>query len=691
MKTDVPGRVRNVSLPASRPLLPVMEAIINSIQAIEDAKEPNGAIVIRVFRETSPSLLDEDKGSREIVAFEVLDNGIGFTDENFAAFETSDTTYKADRGGKGIGRFVWLVAFDEVEIQSTYQLDTSWKRRSFKFLPNEDGIASPHTVDSPTHKRETKVRLRGYKERFRAVAPKKLDTIGVHVVEHCLEYLIRPNPPALTLVDDATAEQLDLNQLFEKEMAANAKSVPFKVSDLTFNILHVKLYSTHIKDHLLHYCANNRVVKSEKLAGRVPDLARRLVDHDGREFVYAGYLDSTLLDTTVNQERTDFSITSEDNLDMFPGPTWTDIGEGAMAEAKHYLAPFTTPIRKQKEDRVQRFVATEAPMYRPILPYVEKELGLLDPDINDDDLDLTLYKAYQGLQVELRIKGTELLNAQQTTHVDFDTFAKQFEEYFKKVDDVNKADLARYVFHRRLVLEFLQRLLGVQSDGKYALEHQVHSLIFPMGATSDEVPFERHNLWLLDERLAYHKYLASDKALTATTPLISSSKKELDLIVFDKACAFASTTDEPFQTITIVEFKRPMRKHYPENDNPFDQILEYIDEIRSGKARTADGRDVPVSEGVHFYCYIVADKTENLERQAYKAELEKTPDSQGFFGYKKHYRAYIEFVSYSKLLTDARQRNRVFFDKLGLPAILPMHEQSPAGAGDVTVCLDDRK
>src|SRR5262245_28101103 len=100
MKIDVPGRVRNISLPASRPLLPLFEAIINSIQAIEDAKQQSGAITIEVIRDTSATLLEIDKGSRDIVGFIVTDDGIGFDDENFSAFQTSDTTYKAERGGK---------------------------------------------------------------------------------------------------------------------------------------------------------------------------------------------------------------------------------------------------------------------------------------------------------------------------------------------------------------------------------------------------------------------------------------------------------------------------------------------------------------------------------------------------------------------------------------------------------------
>lgn len=33
----------------------------------------------------------------------------------------SDSTYKAKIGGKGVGRFPWLKAFEKVEIQSVYK------------------------------------------------------------------------------------------------------------------------------------------------------------------------------------------------------------------------------------------------------------------------------------------------------------------------------------------------------------------------------------------------------------------------------------------------------------------------------------------------------------------------------------------------------------------------------------------
>jgi signal transduction histidine kinase len=108
MNTDVAGRVRNVQLPTTKPLLPLFEAIINSIHAIEDAHESNGRIDVEVFRDPKSLFLDSDRSQADIIGFQVKDNGIGFDDPNFEAFTTADTTYKVNRGGKGsVGSCGW--------------------------------------------------------------------------------------------------------------------------------------------------------------------------------------------------------------------------------------------------------------------------------------------------------------------------------------------------------------------------------------------------------------------------------------------------------------------------------------------------------------------------------------------------------------------------------------------------------
>lgn len=665
MLLDIRGRIRNVNLPTSRPLMPLFEAVVNSIQAIEESGR-EGTIHIRILRDQNPTLAEIDKSSRDIVGFEVEDDGIGFNEDNFKAFSTSDTTYKADRGGKGVGRFVWLVAFDEVEVESTFLSPEGLMTRRFRFVPRGEGIEQKGISAASESRERTIVRLLGFKDRFKEVAPKKLDTIGAYLVEHCLEYLIRPQHANMILADSYSGEVISLNDLFEKEMSHNASGQKFKAGGYQFDILHVKLYSSHIKEHSLHFCANSRVVKSEKLLGKIPNLAKALQDESGKEFTYAAYLDSKILDDTVNQERTDFSLSSEEGSLFESDFTWSSLRSATCEQISGFLKPFTLSILRQKRQRLDRFVATDGPMYRPILKHIEKDLALLDPEIDDGELDLKLYKAFHSLQERLRAEGKKLLDRDDSDS-EFETYTEQFSDYFNTIGDVNQSDLARYVFDRKLVIQFLQKLLCVMPDGKHALEDRVHRLIFPMGKTSDDVPFERHNLWLLDERLAYHQYLASDKQLRKTEPLVNDCKKELDLIVFDKACAFTDVTMGPFQAITIIEFKRPMRTAYSEDENPFKQVLDYIEEIRTGKALTPDGRPIPISSGVHFYCYIVADKTNALTSHAKYAELEETPDGQGFFGYKKGYRAYIEFVSYTKLLDGAKQRNHAFFEKLGLP------------------------
>lgn len=139
MKTNVLGRVKNLRLASSKPLLPLYEAIINSIQAIEDANEKNGRIQV-VFDRDKTLFSTEDRTLGDITTFEITDNGIGFTDANYESFLTSDTTYKASKGGKGVGRFMWLIAFEHAEITSTYGTDGDFITRSFRFAPTEEGI-----------------------------------------------------------------------------------------------------------------------------------------------------------------------------------------------------------------------------------------------------------------------------------------------------------------------------------------------------------------------------------------------------------------------------------------------------------------------------------------------------------------------------------------------------------------------
>jgi len=668
MLTNVKGKVQNTDVPVSKPLLPLFEAITNSLQSIEDAGRSPGRIDVTILRERQKQLSDDDRAFAEIVGFRVTDDGIGFTDTNYQAFNESETTFKADRGGKGIGRFTWLVAFSDVSISSAYNESGKNLLRVFRFVPVNDGIADASVVPTTNGHVATTIELRGFRAAYQKQCPKKPETIASYIIEHFLEFFIGPRCPDIFLHDEAGGDPLDLRQVFEHEMVSKSQPEGILVGETEFTILHVRLNSTHIKDHALHFCANHRVVYSEKLGRQIPNLTARLRDDKEQEFVYAGYVESDYLDTHASSDRTAFSITEDDSELLSSEITWTAIRKGVHEACRVFLTPFTEPVRIRKAERIQEFVRNQAPMYRPILDLIPDEANSISPDASDGEMDLHLYRGLQRIELSLKEEGQKLLNTTSGEEENVDEYRDKMKEYFEKVTKIKAADLARYVCQRKAILEFLKKQLSIADDGKYPKEDRVHNIIFPMGKTSDEVRLDEHNLWLLDERLVYHFFLASDKQLRVLVPLTNSDHSEPDIIVFDKACAFVGSEEHPFSSITIIEFKRPMRKGYTENTNPFVQVREYIDEIRAGKARTPDGRDIPILAGMPFYCFIVCDIDSTIEKQAYDFELTKTPDGQGFFGFKRQYDAYFEVISYSKMAMDAQKRNAVFFDKLGLPS-----------------------
>lgn len=663
MLLDIVGRVRNTQLPISTPLLPLYEAIINSIEAIEEANNKNGRIDIYIKRAEG---LQNKEGSilDEITGFVIKDNGLGFTDANFSYFQTSDTTYKVERGGKGVGRFLWLKAFDKVEIESVYREGDSFKKRQFAFVPEDDGIKNHSVKNIDQTERNTEIQLIGFSSKYQKYCPKRLETITAHILEYCLEYFIRPYCPQIFLHDDS--QVTNLNDNFEGEMLKK-ETMEFEIGGEKFWGIGVKLRSSYATDHFVHYCSDNRVVKSERLSGRIPNLRGKLQDGDGQGFYFAAYIESELLNLSVNSERTNF-VLPEETKDLYDDLSWKKITEAVLEQCIKVLKPFTDPIKESRIREINNYIAEKAPIYRPLIKYINEKVDNIQYDADEKQLEVEIFKVYQEVQNELKKESQTMAECEEID--DFDEYKKVSQEYFNKIIDINKSDLARYVCHRKAVLDFLQKQIEIQQDGKYSKENVIHNTIFPMGKTSDEILIDDHNLWLLDERLVYHTFLASDKPLNSVEVIECDSRKEPDLLVantYDKACAFSDSDPLSISSIVLVEFKKPMRSNYTDSDNPIKQLMNYIDDINSGKAKTTKGRYISVSsKPIPYYCFIVGDIDTTLRKFASQYNFFNTPDGQGFFGFNTNYNAYFEIVSYDKMIGDANKRNRILFDKLNL-------------------------
>jgi len=129
MNTSLKGRLRNTTLHRSQGLMPLFEAVVNSIHAIaEESTEPTyGEIAIDIVRSSQTKLDLDDKKSRRgappqepIVEIRIHDNGVGFNDDNMSSFETLDSEYKFKQGCRGVGRLLWLKACQSIAVESVF-------------------------------------------------------------------------------------------------------------------------------------------------------------------------------------------------------------------------------------------------------------------------------------------------------------------------------------------------------------------------------------------------------------------------------------------------------------------------------------------------------------------------------------------------------------------------------------------
>src|SRR5690606_7689185 len=91
-------------------------------------------------------------------------------------------------------------------------------------------------------------------------------------------------------------------------------------------------------------------------------------------------------------------------------------------------------------------------------------------------------------------------------------------EYQKFVQEQQRGVLAEYVLLRKAVIDILDRYSEYQ-DGteKHHLEEAVHKLIVPMRTDSAAMEIGDHNLWLIDDRLAFFAHFSSDRPFKSYT------------------------------------------------------------------------------------------------------------------------------------------------------------------------------
>lgn len=666
MTVNVAGQVGQIKLGQNKALWPLFETVINSIQSLEDTDIDRKEITIEALRNPSVQLRLNSDGtkSEEPSRFEqfiVTDNGNGFNEVNFKSFQEAYSQLKVKKGCKGIGRFLWLKAFEKVVISSTYQENGKWYLREFDFtLSGVSPDEAPRELKGNNYSNITRVTLTGFIARYRDAVSYSLESLAKKIIEHCLPYFIMKAVPAITLKDNR-GESFSLNDYFDKVYKDSLNQDPIDLKGRHYQLYHM-LLAQGADGHELHLCANNREVKSVDLYKKISNLekGKKLPTEDG-DVYYVGYLAGDYLDESINVERSEFEFEDLPVMGDNRGASEEEIVDAAVEMIKVYLKTDLDKVGTEKRKQIDRLVQATRPQYRLLLNKRPEVYDDIPSGLTDDKVDLELYRHQQLWEYETAKQRRDIEEKVKQNATTDSGFQPLFDEYCRNIHELSRAGLAEYVIRRKAIIDLLGKALEVEPSGSYSLESRIHSIICPMQVSSDEVKLDDMNLWLIDDRLAYHHYLASDKFLSKLPVLENGTQKRTDLIVFDAALSYTAETDD-INSITIVELKRPQRDDN-END-PVWQVLKYVRDIREGKIKKDNGRDFGDMSRVKFYCYVIGDLTPSMRDSAVGRGLRLTQDNEGYYGYNEGIGAYVEVISYNKLLKNARQRNQVFFDKL---------------------------
>ncbi len=657
LEHDLEGRVQRLPKPHSwrAALIPIFEAAMNGIHAVQESGR-RGTVGV--------DIQTGDEGNWQVA---VEDDGPGLTDRNFSAFCQLDTTHKIAMGGKGVGRLMWLSAFEEVRVSSIYSTaDGQLLRRSFDFrLNNAETIAGLEEgpFGLPGGKPGFFVRMSRPRDAYRRHYEK---LTAAQIVEAFLAHFL----PVLSLTDAVT---------LTVSVDGNRRNIGDLIREMVVRRHEAKIDDRARGDFdlLLLECAEN-VVAGEKrnnyviAAAHARAVTQQPIDqligvshigeHDGKRTVLLAVLQGPYLDDHVNQERTDFTFETE-----------RDLAELIKAVCLPVIEDFAANAIKQARAEQARQLQEVIRAYPSLsIAPLESLQGFLRPS------DRKMDAIYQALSIHKyraderrKKKIDEVLNASQEQKGAAvpDDLQEKVAEVLAEIGDADRNQLAEYVTRRKVLLDVLETLTGIGETGRFALEDALHTLIIPRKSSTlgEKAMPVAHDLWIIDESLAFAKAVASDVRLkdVAMSGDGVSSDKRPDVVIFDKMIAFGEGV-EP-DRIFVVEFKRPMREHY---DKPLkSQVESYIDGLRSGSIRGPDGRNIRVRENCEFQCFVVADIVGDLER-----ELEFWTPADGGHGRLHQYgggmpiRGFIEVIQWDRLIARARERNRAFFEQAGLQA-----------------------
>lgn len=671
MVVPVQNLVETVDLTPKDALLPLFECVVNSIISLMQSNQPDKEIQIKIIRGDLPTQTNIEN-IRTIHSIVISDNGIGFNEKNYSSFQTPFSKALKDFGCKGIGRFTMLAAFKQMRVRSNYLENRKWKYREFECdAVNE--VTPKIFVDSNENKYRTNIELI---ECFNSIIKDKtalsVADIAQEIMQHCLIYYLGGALPMIRIFDTDDNQGEVINELFERVSKEHERD--FLVSSQSFKAYILKTAKEgNRKNHYVYYCANSRVVGLPKNIGKFNSLFSYPLNQNGQLFFLDVYVVSEYLNKHVFKVRNGFAIPIEKENKLFEYLdliSFEEIEDELIKILEIEYEPHVRETKERSEEELQEYIKKNAPRFGSLARNPEL-LKSIPPNLTDDKKEEYLYKIAFNARRLVEKNLQDFIENKQINEESIQRIKKDIQE--KTAYDIDS--LADYMMRRKAIIELFDKFLEADSQGKYKLEEDIHNLIFPMGLTNDEVSYETHNLWLLDERFLTYKFVASDKSITSISEKKSSKEPDLILLkdkpmMFDNPISFGDKSNGELNSMVIFEFKRPGQTAHQKKKSEYrwefsDLVEPYFDDfLYSSDKKNYKGKQVILKNETPKFGFIIIDVLPPLlERYNIDKGWQRTPFGT-YYKMEARKNMHIEVMTFAKLIEYAKSRHMPFFDKL---------------------------
>jgi len=609
MDIETSGAIK-LFFPRSSLIQVYFEAVANALDA--GATEVNIDIDVLAF------------DTPDTLRITVSDNGEGFTDENFARFNT--LLCPRDQFHKGTGRLVFLTYFSQIEITSTW----GKSRRRFIFKEDFDKNAPiEHLADrQPT---KTTLVFSGFaKDRVNSYDDLKPDALKPLLIEHFL-------PTLDGLKREGKAFKISINLTTQ---ASNAQKDFFPhETTITHDDLPIMTKVTIQDDSLDAISTIDMYYHVELTEGKGSSLAAFSVD--GRTIPAnlippssfpLGYHCVFLFESEIFHVNAD---NSRQKLVLPEGIPEECLRFVLRRELGKVLAESAPQITKKNKETKEKFEE----QFPHLLGYFETDtVGLID---RDEALSVA---QQQFFRVQKEVLQCENLN----------------EAVYEKSLELSSRTLTEYILYREKIIGRMKEMTADNAEA------EIHNLIIPrfkeFSQSSMSSEIYQNNVWLLDDKFMTFRTILSDKSMGAVINAIRLDDENVgDDGRPDIAMIFSANPNDSVPVdVVVVEIKK---KTDSEKDN-FYVVNQLLD--RAGKLV----KFCPNIQRVWYYGIMNVNETTAFRLRQYKW----TP----FFSKGKVY--YQEFdtphpdgriiptptfiISFDAIVADAESRNHTFLEIL---------------------------